>query len=308
TAPNGRWERVSVSASERVVFDVQETVEPLGFVVRFYDAHQRFDRMHFDPGDGIVKNVTWDQDSSDVVTMRVETNLAWGWGYAPGYDDNGSFYLDIHRPPDLMRSRNVLEGRHIVLDPGHGPLPSAIGPLGTTERDTNYAIALALEKQLERQGATVTLTRHGVDGPALGDRPWIAYQAGGELYLSIHNNALPPEADPGSTPRGFMHFYYQPQSRPLAEAVEEEYRKRQPELADEGLRWGDLAVCRPPFMPAMLSESAYMILPEQEERLREPSYQEHLAGTLLDGIRDYLERYREVQKHSSVERAASQTR
>lgn len=305
TTASDRSVRLVVSASERVAYEVRQTVEPLGFTVRFYNSRQRFDRMRFDTQDSVVRDVRWRQESGEVVSLEVDTRLAWGWGYASGYDESGNFFLEIRRPPDLTKGSNVLAGRKVVIDPGHGPETSAVGPLGTTERDTNLAIGSALEGLLISDGAQVYMIRRSSDGPSLGERPGLAYEAKGDLYVSIHNNALPVTADPAETPRGYMHFYYHPQSRRLAEAVEEAYRRNHPELPDEGLRWGDLAVCRGTYMPAILTESAYMILPEQEERLRRPEYQKKLAGTILEGIVDYLKEYQRLQKNSRAERRAA---
>lgn len=305
TKASDRAVRVVVSASERVAYEVRQTVEPLGFSVRFFNSNQRFDRMRFGDGDTVVRDVRWTQESGEVVRLDVDTKMQWGWGYAAGYDESGNFFLEIRRPPDLTRGDNVFAGRRVVIDPGHGPETSAVGPLGTTERDVNLAIGSALEGLLTAEGAEAPMTRRAVDGPGLADRPWVAYEAKGDLFVSIHNNALPVTADPAEAPRGFMHFYYHPQSRKLAEAVTAAYRARHPDLPDEGLRWGDLAVCRGTFMPAILTESAYVILPEQEEKLRAPFYQKRLAGTLLDGIRDYLKEYQRLQKRSPEERSAA---
>lgn len=305
TKASDRSVRVVVSASERVAYEVSQTVEPLGFTVRFFNSNQRFDRTRFGEGDTVVRDVRWSQESGEVVKLDVDTRMQWGWGYAAGYDESGNFFLEIRRPPDLTRGDNVFAGRRIVIDPGHGPETSAVGPLGTTERDVNLAIGFALENLLTSEGAEAVLTRRNVDGPALGERPWIAQEAKGDLFVSIHNNALPVTADPAEAPRGYMHFYYHPQSRRLAEAVEGAYRKRHPDLPDEGLRWGDLAVCRGTFMPAILTESAYVILPEQEDKLRSPYYQKRLAGSLLEGMRDYLKDYQRLQKRLPEEKAAA---
>ncbi|TBR26463.1 N-acetylmuramoyl-L-alanine amidase [bacterium] len=305
TKVSDRAVKVVVSVTERVAYEVRQTVEPLGFSVRFFNSSQRFDRAHFGSGDTMVRDVRWTQEDGEVVRLDVDTHLQWGWGYAAGYDESGNFFLEIRRPPDLTRGDNVLAGRKVVIDPGHGPEASAVGPLGTTERDVNLAIGFALEGLLAGEGAEVALTRRNVDGPGLGDRPWIAYEAKGDIFVSIHNNALPVTADPAETPRGYMHFYYHPQSRRLAEAVTAAYHSRHPDLPDEGLRWGDLAVCRGTFMPAILTESAYVILPEQEEKLKSPSYQKRLAGSLLEGIREFLKDYQRLQKRLPEERAAA---
>jgi N-acetylmuramoyl-L-alanine amidase len=293
-----------MNVSEALPFEVRQEVDPLRYVVRFFGADQRFDRIRFESHDPVYKDVRWRQESSKVVRVDVATKLSWGWGY-DAYYQGDQFVLEVRRPPDLTRTENVLAGRRIVLDAGHGAWASAIGPRGATERDANMAIAAELEAQLLAEGAEVYMIRTSSEGPSLLDRTFLAAQAGGDVYLSIHNNAFPVTADPRKKPRGFMIFYYHPQSRPLAEAVHAEYSMRHDELADEFVRWGDLYVCRMTQMPAILTESAYIILPEQEKRLLDPSYRRALAATTLSGLRAYFTSYRALQLKSSAERAAA---
>ena len=142
-------------------------------------------------------------------------------------------------------------------------------------------------------------------GPSLADSPRLARKEKADLYVTVHANALPVTADPYEAPRGYMVFYYLPQSRPLAEAVQKSYRRNFPELPDESLRWGDLHVCRTPQMPAILTESAYVMLPEQETLLREPRHQERFARTIFEGIKDFYEEYRRIQLADPDEKRAA---
>ncbi|MBI4422298.1 MAG: N-acetylmuramoyl-L-alanine amidase [Elusimicrobia bacterium] len=297
--------RVLLDAEERLPFEVRQTLEPLAFQVRFFGAAQRLDRIHYPSDDPVVRELRWRQESSRVVAIDVETRLRWGWGYDAFYDDRGHFVLEIRRPPDLAGAGPVLAGRRVVVDAGHGPEKSAVGPLQTAERDVNLAIAEQLRARLEAEGASVAMIRVSSDGPPLADRGSLAAQSRGDLYVSVHNNAFPASADPFEVPRGYMVFYYHPQSRGLAEAVHAAYRARHPELGDESVRWGDLAVCRTTQMPSILTESAYVILPEQEALLRDPAYQARLAETLASGIRSYYESYRALQKAEPAEAKAA---
>ena len=64
------------------------------------------------------------------------------------------------------------------------------------------------------------------------------------------------------------------------------------EMADEYLRYGNLFICRITDMPSILTESAYMIFPEQEKRLLDPTYRKKIAQTIIAGLRDYLEYFK----------------
>ena len=147
---------------------------------------------------------------------------------------------------------------------------------------------------LEKAGARVVLTRGATEEVSLTARPDIARAGGGELFVSIHNNALPDGTNPFAEPRGFSVYYYHPHSMALAGAVHQAFQKNIP-LPDEGLRYGNLYVARMTEMPAILVECAYMIFPEQEEKLLEPDFQKNLAASIYEGIEKFLESERKKQ-------------
>jgi N-acetylmuramoyl-L-alanine amidase len=122
---------------------------------------------------------------------------------------------------------------------------------------------------------------------SLVDRPRQAVERGADLFVSLHNNALPDGENPFSKPRGFTIFYYHPHSLELGRAVHDAYARRI-RLPDEGLRWGNLLVSRLSAMPAILVENAYMIFPDQEAQLNDPAFRDELAKSLVDGLERYL--------------------
>ena len=131
------------------------------------------------------------------------------------------------------------------------------------------------------------MTRYGDENVPLAERPKIAKDYDGDIYISLHNNAIADGEDPFSQPRGFAVYHYQRHSYGLADAVHRAYVREIP-LPDEGLRFGDYAVVRMTTMPAILIESAYMIMPEQEEMLNTPSFQTKLADTIAEGVLDFF--------------------
>ncbi|MEK9144827.1 MAG: N-acetylmuramoyl-L-alanine amidase, partial [Elusimicrobiota bacterium] len=294
--------RLSVQVERSIPFEIRQHTEPLGFEVRFFGGIQRLDRFRFDPGDPVISGVRWRQEGTRTLVLEVDTRLRRGWGY-DGYYEKGRFVLEIRRPP-LVGDR-ALAGRRVVLDPGHGPDSGAWGPMGSQEQELNLALAFDLKGLLEAEGAEVFMTRTSSAGPALLERPFAAWAARGDVLVSLHNNALAVSDDPFASPRGYMTFYYHPQSRPLAEAVHSASRRLLADLPDEALRWGDLHLCRLTQMPAILTESAYVMLPEQEALLREGASRVRFAQAILEGLRGYYEEYRELQRTEAAERAAA---
>jgi N-acetylmuramoyl-L-alanine amidase len=174
-----------------------------------------------------------------------------------------------------------------VVDPGHPPA-GARGPTGLREAEANLAIALVLRDLLEAEGGEVRLTRDGDTALDLNSRTRLADSLDAELLVSIHNNALPDGVNP-FTNNGSSVFYNHPRSEPLARAIQEAFVRELP-VRGLGVARGDLALVRPTWMPAVLTEGLFMMLPDQEAALRTAEGQRRYARAVRDGIRAYLRR------------------
>ncbi len=183
-----------------------------------------------------------------------------------------------------------MKGLKITLDPGHSADDGAIGPTGYKEKEANLEIARRVRKVLENAGAKVTMTRSGMENVALYDRPKIALNAGTDIYISIHCNAVPDGVNPLIN-NGTSTYYYHPQSQILAEKVHSRMIKNL-EVPDYGLYFGNFAVIRPTQYPAVLVECAFIILPDQEQLLRKPTFQQKIAESIYRGVLDFLQAVR----------------
>ena len=104
----------------------------------------------------------------------------------------------------------------------------------------------------------------------------------------MHNNALPDGVNP-FTNNGASVFYNQPRSLPLARAIQQALVERLG-VRDLGTTRGDLALVRPTWMPSVLTEGLFMMLPDQEAALRQPEGRRAYALAVRDGIVAYLKR------------------
>jgi N-acetylmuramoyl-L-alanine amidase len=89
------------------------------------------------------------------------------------------------------------------------------------------------------------------------------------------------------TNQGTSVYYNQPRSLAWARPVEAALVRRLgiPEL---GVGRGDLALVRPTWMPAILTEGMFMCIPEQEAALRSVSGQRLYAQAVYDGTLAFL--------------------
>jgi N-acetylmuramoyl-L-alanine amidase len=133
------------------------------------------------------------------------------------------------------------------------------------------------------------MTRDDMRHVGLAERPVIAKLAGGDLFVSIHNNALPDGVNPFVN-HGVSTYYYHPHSIGLARAIQAEMLKATG-MPDFGLYHGNLAVNRPTQYPAVLVECAFIILPEQEALLKTDRFRRKVAQAITQGIEDFLKEY-----------------
>jgi N-acetylmuramoyl-L-alanine amidase len=293
---------VRLALSERVAFTLDEGDDPSVLTLRLYNCAGHTNWIIYDSNDRFIEEVRWKQESTGVVAVLIRLNPAMTlWGWQAAYEGS-LFKLDLRRAPTLAPApASPLKGLNVILDPGHMPSASgATGPLGTREMDANYAIATAAAAQLAKRGAIPILTRASADDEVgLPDRPRLALERKGDLFISIHNNALGDGENPFSRSRGYSVFYYHPHSLALARQMYHSYERHSP-LPGEELRYGNLLVARLSAMPAILIENAYMIVPSQEEMLSEPAFRGKLAEAIADGLESFLSTERAKQPQSSL--------
>lgn len=278
--PNPVYVTLRVPVSARLPFRVSEGDRTLA--IRFYGATGDVNFMRYGETDSLVRRMSWDQTASDEVTLTLELSRP-VWGYRARWDGNDLLF-DVRRPPVLVEG-SPLDGRLIAVDPGHPP-GGATGPTGFREAEANLAVALELRRLLEAEGARVMMTRTG-DTPL---DPWpraaMAERADADVLLSIHNNALPDGVDPFAH-NGASVYYNHPRSVPLARYIQSGLIAGLG-IRDLGIGRGDFALVRGTWMPSVLTEGLFIMLPDQEAALRSPRGQQLYARAVFEGLRKFL--------------------
>ena len=269
-----------VPVTQQVPFELVESDRSL--VLHLYGAVGDVNWMRYGPSDSLIRRMTWQQPAADEVTLTLELARPL-WGYRAHWESN-DLLLDVRRPP-VIDEADPLKGRLIAVDPGHPPA-GATGPTGLREAVANLAVAERLRALLTAAGARVLMTRTTDTPIDLWPRVRDAERGGAELLVSIHNNALPDGINPFLN-NGTSVYYNQVRSVPLARAVQAELVRRLG-LRDLGIGRGDLALVRGTWMPSVLNEGLFMILPDQEAALRDPRGQQLYALAVFEGIRNFL--------------------
>ncbi|HEX9939085.1 MAG TPA: N-acetylmuramoyl-L-alanine amidase [Longimicrobium sp.] len=279
--PAAEWVDLRLSTSDRLPFRVN--AEGSEIRVEVFGAQTRTNWAHYGPDDPLVRRLSWDQPRDGVFTARLETaEPVWGW--RSFYDAGGTLVIRVRRPPRIDRAR-PLAGRFVAVDAGHPP-GGAIGPTRLTEAEANLAISKRLVRMLRDAGARVMETRPDTAGVALGARPLAAERANAELLVSVHNNAFPDGVNP-FTNNGTTAFYNAPQGMELTRAFQRELIAELG-LRDLGIARADLALVRSTWFPATLTESMFLMVPQQEAALRDPAVQERIARAHFRAIESFL--------------------
>ncbi|MEM7166470.1 MAG: N-acetylmuramoyl-L-alanine amidase [Planctomycetota bacterium] len=187
-----------------------------------------------------------------------------------------------------------LSGRCIGLDPGHG---GDHDQLKQVEARANLAVALQLQRFLERDGARVVLTRSDDRHVPLSERVPLLMGGGAEVMVSLHHNAG------GSESANYTSTWYnlaeddEPADLDLARAIQRRVMEalRTPATVPTPLLSDRLIAPRSGFhvlrsatMPAVLCEASFYTNPAEARRLQDPAYLRRQAYGYYQGLVDYF--------------------
>src|SRR5436309_2538866 len=164
---------------------------------------------------------------------------------------------------------------------GNGPNVSPLTPAGPVK-------VTAVGFQSDGQAGRITVDSTGpmeykIREFAFPDR--LAREGGATLYVSIHANASPRAAVNGTET-----FYLTPQSLVLAQMIQDELGVVLG-IPSRGIKTANFVVLRDNEMPAVLVETAFISHADDELRLRDQAFRQHVAEAVLHGVARFLAIY-----------------
>ncbi|HYD52422.1 MAG TPA: N-acetylmuramoyl-L-alanine amidase [Gemmatimonadaceae bacterium] len=279
-APSAEWVDVQIPMPSRAPFLVEQ--QPRRVVLTLYGTTQSVDLIRHLGNDTLVRVVSWVPEASDRVRLDLELSQD-PYGYLVLWEP-GRMVLRLRRPP-AIDARRPLQGLTLVVDAGHPP-GGAIGPTGLTEAQAALDVARRVQRLLEERGARVVMTRTTMDAVDLRQRSVIARRANAHALLSIHLNAFGEGVNP-FTQNGTSTLFFHPQSEPLSRAIQRHLMRRLG-LRDLGIHYQNIAIGRTTWMPALITEGLFLMVPEQEHAMRTEQGQEAYARGVVDGTVEYF--------------------
>jgi N-acetylmuramoyl-L-alanine amidase len=278
--PSAEWVDLVLPISSAPPFLVEQDTRHVSLTL--YGTQASPETIKYLQNEAFIRVVNWVPVGTD--RMRLDIELARPpFGYLVLFEPRG-FILRIRRPPRISAAR-PLEGLTITVDPGHPP-GGALGPTGLTEAEGVLPVAFKLRDILESRGAHVVMTRTTMDPVDLHLRSVVARRANAAALVSIHLNAFGDGVDPFPN-AGTSTLFFHPQTEPLARLVQSGMQSEMG-LRDLGVHYQNIAIGRTTWMPSLICEGAFLMIPEQENALRIPEFQERYARGVADGIEAYF--------------------
>lgn len=278
--PSAEWSDVIIPMGERAPHLVELDGDRM--ILTLYGARANTDIIRWVGNDSLIRNITWVQEAGGRARYTLHLREPpFGW---LAFWDGSSFVLRVRRPP-RVDARRPLAGLTIAVDAGHPPA-GATGPMGLYEAVPVLAIARRLRSILEERGAAVLMTRDAPEPVALAERPVIARRGNAHALVSIHLNALPDGVNP-FTAHGTGAYFFHPPSEPLAREIQRGMVEWMG-LRNLGVYYDNLALVRPTWMPSVLCEGAFLMMPEQEHAVTTEEFQERYARGVADGLERYF--------------------
>jgi len=221
-----------------------------------------------------------------VFTLKDEAKY---YGYRVEYED-GAMTFSLKNPPSLDSGAAPLGGVTVLLDPGHGSDPGAMGPrgrLGPNEADINLSIALKARAILKDMGANVILTRSADTSVSLDSRVVQIKGSLADICISIHCNSMEPTVNYNDC-KGLMVLYSARHSKATAEFFQRSLISGL-SRSDMGARYQSLAVCRVTELPSILIETGFVSNPQEYEWLVSQAGQQELAQVLCDAVKAWVD-------------------
>ena len=191
-------------------------------------------------------------------------------------------------------NNNILYGKVIVIDPGHGGNDNGAEVNNVLEDEINLNIAKLLYQKLFDQGCIVHITRVGDYDLAPQDsqtrkmkdlkrRTRFINEVDADLFISIHLNIFIQEQV-----KGIQVFYqqYKDESKKLAKSLQNEFNRLINEK-NKKPKIGDYYILNNTYPTGVLIECGFLSNDEDRLNLNNHEYQDKICKIIYKGILDF---------------------
>lgn len=207
--------------------------------------------------------------------------------WAKIHTSSGTGYIHKNYLKLINQTGNVLNGRIIVVDAGHGGKDPGASSNKLTESTVTLNVAKRVEAKLKKAGAKVLMTRSNNSYLTLEQRTDFAKKNYAETFVSIHVNAAGSSAAKGT------EVYYDSSTNPNASESKQLANKihnsilKGADMADRGVRDQRFYVVRNNNVAAVLVELGFITNSADFKKLSSDQYAEIYAEAIYQGLVQY---------------------
>jgi glucan-binding YG repeat protein len=227
----------------------------------------------------------WLQDKSHWYYLDENGVMLTGWITVDGVEyflDTNGVWLPISKE---------LEGKIIVLDPGHGGYDSGALAQGVLEKDINLQVGLKLADFLKKSGANVYMTRSTDVFVSLDERVAFSNAKNPDAFISIHVNSAGSSSAIGiETYRNSTGGVLPEESYKLATDIQSELIKSTGAVS-RGVKDADFKVLRGNTAPSVLVEMGFISNYNERVNLTSYSYQNKVMNGMYNGLVKFFARF-----------------
>lgn len=209
---------------------------------------------------------------------------------------------------DLISAQRLpLLGVIVTVDPGHGGRDPGTMYGTIKEKDLNLEISKKLEEELIKNGAIVYMIRDSdIDLSSIYDskkkrgdlyrRLLKIKENKSDLYISIHINWYENSKHRGAE---VLYNTINPTNKILAEKIMEQFKTNQ--KSKRNIKKTNLYMYKNTTIPGVLVETGFLSNPYERGLLQSEDYQEKLAYSITEGIKDYLKEIKKLNQSEIYE-------
>lgn len=281
------FDYVSIPLPDRLAYRSWQEVNPSKIVVDIFGATTNTNWITQLRSVKEIKSVDYEQVADEQLRITIWLRHSQHWGYRIGYEGR-RFVVAVRHQPEKLKLKTLT----IAIDAGHGG--TNLGARGLRskqwEKDLNLSIALHLQRELERKGVKVLMSRVSDTLFNNNDRVLRFRTQKPDLLVSIHNNAAGDTTKTRGTSTYYKHLGYRSLSQTILK------RLLDMELAEYGnVGRFNFALNSPTEYPNVLVEGAFMSHPADEALLINDDFRKKMAKQIRKGIEDWLKKIRKGQ-------------
>ncbi len=279
-----KYDYVKVGLFSRLPYQSYQFTDPSTIVVDIYGATNNTNWITQLQTAKEIKKVDYQQIEDGLFRITITLKHAQHWGHLVYYNGN-TLIIRIKHQPENLSLKNLV----VAVDAGHGGKNTgAVGATGTYEKEITLALALKLQKALEKEGAKVIMTRTQEQFFDNKERILFYRDSLPDLLLSVHLNSSEDPFRVGGTSTYYRYTGF----RNLSLAI----YKRMLEL---GLKeYGNTGsfnfmLNSPTEYPNALIETLFLSNLDEETKILDEGFQQQMVEKIVEGVKDFLNNCKE---------------